>query len=786
MSEPVTVEKFAIGQSVRRVEDPRLLRGFGRYSDDVSLPHQAYAVVVRSPHAHAAIRSIDTSAARQASGVLAVLTGADLAADGLGNLPTDKTRKRRDGSAAFATPRPALVRDRARHVGDPVALVVAATIEQAVDAAELVAVDYEPLPVVAATADAARPGAPLVWAEAPDNVAFVWEAGNKDAVARAFASAAHVTHLDFVVSRVAAAPLEPRGAVGEWDRRTGRYTLHTGIQAPHGLRTLLADQVFRVPQSHLRVVTGEVGGSFGMKSGVYPEPVLVLWAAKRLGRPVKWTSDRREGFVTDEHGRDNVSTAELALDANGKFLALRVAITLNVGAYLTPRSAGPGTNNVGGVAGVYTTPAIHLQTTGVFSNTTPTGPYRGAGRPEATYAIERVIDVAALELKIDPVELRRRNLIPTTAMPFKTGLVFTYDCGDFGRGMDMALDLADRPGFEKRRAEARQRGKLRGLGIANPVEVAGGPYTAMNPDTAELRVNADGSVSLFAGSTSMGQGNETAFVQIVSDRLGVPPERIQVFSGDSDALGAGRGNGGSGALTVGGSAVTRATEKIIERGRRIAARLLEAAPEDVIHRDGKFTVTGTDRGVTFANVARAAYVPRQLPPGMEPGFSEEAAFTPPAVTFPNGSQICEVEIDEETGVVRIVRHSVVDDVGRMVNPMLVKGQIHGGVVQGLGQGLFEELAYDPSTAQLLAGSFMDYAMPRADDVPGFDVDSHEVPTQVNPLGAKGVGEAGTVGALPALLNAVNDALAPFGVRHLDMPVTSERVWRAIRDARARR
>src|SRR3989454_1220911 len=394
------------------------------------------AVVVRSPHAHAVIRSIDTSAARQASGVLAVLTGADLAADGLGNLPTDKTRKRRDGSAAFATPRPALVRDRARHVGDPVALVVAATAEQAVDAAELVAVDYEPLPAVAATADAARPGAPPVWAEAPDNVAFVWEAGNKDAVARAFASAAHVTHLDFVVSRVAAAPLEPRGAVGEWDRRTGRYTLHTGIQAPHGLRTLLADQVFRVPQSHLRVVTGEVGGSFGMKSGVYPEPVLVLWAAKRLRRPVKWTAHPREGFVTDEHGRDNVSTAELALDANGKFLALRVAITLNVGAYLTPRSAGPGTNNVGGVAGVYTTPAIHVQTTGVFSNTTPTGPYRGAGRPEATYAIERVIDVAALELKIDPVELRRRNLIPPTAMPFKTGLVFTYDCGDFGRGID--------------------------------------------------------------------------------------------------------------------------------------------------------------------------------------------------------------------------------------------------------------------------------------------------------------------------------------------------------------
>src|SRR5882762_10350696 len=786
MSDPITVEKYAMGQSVHRLEDPHLLQGLGRYSDDVNLPRQAYAVVVRSVHAHARLRGIEASAALKAPGALAVLTGDDLAADGLGNLPTDSNRKRRDGSPAFTTPRPALIRGRVRHVGDPLALVVAETPEQAVDAAALVAVDYEPLPAVAEAVEARRPGAPAVWDEAPDNVAFVWEVGSRDAVARAFEQATHVTRLDFVVSRVAAAPLEPRGGVGEFDRRSGRYTLHTGIQAPHGLRTLLAEQVFRVPQSAVRVVTGEVGGSFGMRSGIYPEMVLVLWAAKRLGRPVKWTSDRREGFVTDEHGRDNVSTAELALDASGKFLALRVAIHLNVGAYLTPRSAGPGTNNVGGIAGVYTTPAIHVQTSGVFSNTTPTGPYRGAGRPEATYAIERVIDVAAMELKIDPIELRRRNLIPASAMPFKTGLVFTYDCGEFERGMDMALGLADRAGFEKRRAEARPRGKLRGLGIANPIEVAGGPYTAMNPDTAELRVNADGSVSLFAGVRPAGQGNETAFAQIVSEKLGVPPERIQVFWGDSDAIGAGRGNGGSGALTVGGSAVTRATEKIIERGRRIAARLLEAAPEDVIHRDGKFTVTGTDRGVTFANVARAAYVPRQLPKGMEPGFSEEASFTPSAVTFPNGSQICEVEIDEETGAVRVVRHTVVDDVGRMVNPMLVKGQIHGGVVQGLGQGLYEELTYEPTTGQLLAGSFMDYAMPRADDMPAFDVDSHEVPTQVNPLGAKGVGEAGTVGALPALLNAVNDALAPLGVRHLDMPVTSARVWRAIEDAKARR
>ncbi len=781
MSDPITVQKFAIGQSVSRLEDPRLVQGLGRYSDDVNLPRQVYAVVVRSPHGHARITGIDPAAALRAPGVLAVLTGADLAADGLGNLPTDASRKRRDGAPAFTTPRPALIRDRVRHVGDPVALVVATSPEAAADAAELVAVDYAPLPAVTGAARATNGGAPAVWDEAPDNVAFVWEAGSRDAVARAFAGAAHVTRLDFVVTRVAAAPLEPRAAVGEFDRRSERYTLHTGIQGPHGLRALLAERIFRVPHGQVRVVTGEVGGSFGMRSGIYPELVLVLWAAKRLGRPVKWTSSRREGFLSDEHGRDNVSSAELALDAGGRFLGLRVALKVDIGAYLTPRSAGPATNNVGGLAGVYTTPAIHVESTGVYTNTTPTGPYRGAGRPEATYAIERVIDVAARELGIDPVELRRRNLIPASAMPFKTGLVFTYDCGDFERVMTMALTQSDRAGFERRRAEARARGTLLGLGLANPIEVAGGPYTAVNPDTAELRVNPDGSVSLFAGSTSMGQGNETAFTQIVSDRLGLPPDRIQVFSGDSDALDAGRGNGGSGAISVGGSAVLRATEKVIERGRRVAAHLLEAAPEDVTLRDGRFVVAGTDRDVAWSRVARTAYQPRQLPPGLEPGFSETAAFTPPAVTFPNGCHVCEVEVDAETGAVRVVRYTVVDDVGRMINPLLVKGQIHGGAVQGLGQGLAEVLTYDEA-GQVLSGSFMDYAMPRADEVPLFDVDAHEVPTRVNPLGAKGVGEAGTVGALPALMNAVNDALAPLGVRHLDMPVTPERVWQAIRAA----
>ena len=783
MVDPIVVEKFAVGQSVRRLEDPRLIQGLGRYSDDVNLPRQAHAVLARSPHAHARIRGIDARAALATPGVIAVLTAAELAADKVGNLPTDRGRKRPDGSPAFPTPRPALMGDRVRHVGDPVAMVIAETHEQAVDAVDRLGIDYEPLPAVAGTANALRVGAPLVWDEAPGNIAFRAEAGQREAAARAFEGAAHVARVDFVVTRVAAAPLEPRGAVGEYDRRTGRYTLHTGIQAPHGTRTLVAD-VLKVPQTQVRVITGDVGGSFGMRSGLYPEMILVLWAAKRLGRPVKWTSDRREGFLTDEHGRDNLSSVELALGPDGAFLALRVAINLNIGAYMTQRSAGPGTNNIGGVAGVYTTPVIHHQTTGVFTNTTPTGPYRGAGRPEATYAIERVIDVAARQLGMDPIALRRKNLIPPTAMPFKTGLVFTYDSGDFGRGMDLALSVADQAGFEKRRAESRTRGKLRGLGFANAIEVAGGPYTSVNPDTTMIRVNPDGSVVVFTGSTSMGQGNETAFAQIVSERLGVPPARIQVHWGDSDALDAGRGNGGSGALTVGGSAVTRASEKIVERGRRIAAHMMEAAPADVQFADGRFAVAGTDRGVTLAEVARAAYVTRQLPGGMEPGFSETAAFTPPAVTFPNGCQVCEVEIDPETGVVRIERHSVVDDVGRMVNPLLVKGQIHGGVVQGLGQALFEDLVYDDE-GQVISGSFMDYAMPRADDMPFFEVDSHEVPTKVNPLGAKGVGEAGTVGAIPALVNAVNDALAPLGVRHLDMPMTPERVWRAIQEASTR-
>jgi carbon-monoxide dehydrogenase large subunit len=773
-----------IGQPIPRIEDPRLLRGHGRYSDDVTLPRQTHARLVRSPHAHAAVRGIDVTGAQAAPGVVAVLTGVELEKDGVGTLPSDGSRKRRDGSPAVATPRRALAVDRVRHVGEPVVMVIAETAAQAADAADLVRVDWEPFPSVTATADAGHAGGAAVWDDAPDNVAFVWQTGNREAVERGFAGAAHVTSLNLVVTRVTAAPMEPRGAVGEWDARTGRYTLFTGLQGPHGLRALLAEQVFRVPQNRIRVVTAEVGGSFGMRNGVYPELVLVLWAARRLGRPVKWVSDRREGFVSDEHGRDNLTRIELALDREGRFLAQRVRTTLNVGAYLTPRSAGPGTNNVGGLAGMYTTPAVHVEVTGVFSHTVPTGPYRGAGRPEASYAIERAIEVAARELGIDAVDLRRRNLIPPSKMPFKTGLIFTYDCGEFERGMDMALAAADVAGFAARRAEARTRGKLLGFGLANSIEVAAGPYTRVMFDVAEVRVNPDGSVMVVAGSTSMGQGNETAFAQIVSARLGVPMDRVQVFAGDTDAIEVGRGNGGSGAISVGGSAVLGAVDKVIAKGRRLAGHLLEAASEDVVFKDGRFNVAGTDKGMTLAAVAKAAYQPQAWPAGIDPGLSETGGFMPRAVNFPNGTHVCEVEVDPDTGATSIVRYSVADDVGRMVNPLLVKGQIHGGIAQGLGQAMFETIAYDPVSGQLLSGSFMDYALPRADDLPHFEVDSHEVPTQTNPLGVKGVGEAGTVGSLPAVINAVHHALAPVGVRHVDMPLTPERIWHAIRQAAA--
>ncbi|MBM3600453.1 MAG: xanthine dehydrogenase family protein molybdopterin-binding subunit [Alphaproteobacteria bacterium] len=774
--------QYAFGQSVPRFEDPRLLRGGGQYTADISLPGQAYAYFVRSPHAHARIRKIDVAAAKKSPGVLAVLTHGDVAASGLGTLPSDGSRKRLDGSPAFQTARPLLMNDRARYVGDPIVLIVAETLAQAADAAELVDIDYQELPSVNGAANAARPGAPKVWDGAADNLAFFWSAGDKAAVERTIKEAAHVVRLDFVINRVTANPIESRAALGHYDARDDRYTLWTGVQGPHALRSVLADRIFKLPSHRFRILTRDVGGSFGMKNGIYAEQPLVLWASRLTGRPVKWVADRTETMMSDEHARDHVTTADLALDKDGKFIALRVSTLLDIGAYLTPRCGAP-IGNAGGVAGVYTTPHIYSEIIGVHTNSSPTGPYRGAGRPEATYCIERLVDTAARDLKIDPVELRRRNMIPAAAMPYKTGLVFTYDSGDFRTVMDKALRLADHAGAATRRAEARARGKLWGVGIAYPIEVAGGPYVQPMPDMAELAIGPDGVVELRSGSTSMGQGNETAYMQLVAAKLGIPAERIRVVLGDSDALPFGRGNGGSSALSTGGPAVADAVDKVVAKGKIFAAQLLEAAAADIEFDAGRFLVAGTDKAVTLGEVARAAYDPKRLMRGEPVGLSDIGGFMPPRVNFPNGCHVCEVEVDPETGAVRVRRYTVVDDVGRVLNPLLLKGQLHGGIMQGLGQALMENIAYDAESGQLVSGSFMDYAMPRADDAPFFEIDSHEVPTTSNPLGVKGAGEAGTVGSLPAVINAVVDALAPLGVRTLDMPATPERVWRAIQEAR---
>jgi aerobic carbon-monoxide dehydrogenase large subunit len=767
--------EYAIGQPMVRVEDPRLLTGRGQYGADIDLPGQAHGVVVRSPHAHARFRRIDASAALAMPGVIAVLSHAELAADGIGNMPGETARTRFDGSKCFPTPRPVLLQDRVRMVGDPVAFVIAESRAQAQDAAERVAVDWQELPAVAHANDAAAAGAPLVWDEVAGNLAWQWQAGNKAAADEGFTKAAHVAKLDFTVSRVSALPMEPRNAVATYDEMESRYTLYTGMQGPWAIRQQLAGAIFKVPMSSIRVVTKDVGGSFGMRSGLYPELILVMWAAKRLGRPVKWVSERQEGFVSDEHARDHVTTVELALDKDARFLAMRVRNRVNIGAYLTQRTASY-TNNAGGLAGMYITPAIHVTLDAIHTNTIPTSPYRGAGRPEASYAIERVIDVAAAELGIDRVELRRRNLIPPSAMPFKTGLVFTYDSGNFAAIMDTAMRVGDWAGFAARRAESAKRGKRRGIGLANCIEVAGGPYTGPGLDMADVRVAPDGSVMAITGTTSFGQGNETMMTQLVSATLGVDSTRIKVGLGDTDMLAMGRGNGGSSASSVGTAAMVVTLQKVIDKGKQIAATLLEAAPVDVEFKRGRFSVMGTDRAVSFAEVARAAYTPAKMK-GMEPGLQATGSFQPGGVNFPNGCHVCEVEVDPETGNVDVLRYSIGEDVGVVINPLTLAGQIHGGVVQGLGQALGERMAYDGKSAQLLSGSFMDYGMPRADDVPAITVEPNPIPTKTNPLGAKGAGEAGTVGALPAVISAVCDAL---GVKHIDMPATPERVWRALR------
>jgi len=774
--------QFGIGQAVQREEDPRLLRGMGEYVADVSRPRMAYGYVLRSPHAHARIRAIDTRAAKQMPGVLAVYTAADLKADGIGTLKVRMPRKRPDGAPMFTSPHPGLAREETHFAGDQVAYVVAETLAEAKDAAERIEVDYEPLPSVVLTADAVKPGAPAVWPDCPDNISNLFELGDKATVDAAFAKAHHVTRQHFVISRIMHNAIEPRGIVAEYDQRFGRFTLNGCIGSIHGARRAFAEDIFKVPENRFRVVSGDIGGAFGSKGVTAPESTLALYAARKLGRPVKWVAERSECFLSDDHCRDNVTDAELALDKDGHFLALRVKTLANLGAYLSADSnLLPTFSNLGTLAGVYRTPAIHVSVLGVFTNTTATAPYRGAGRPEACYVIEGIIDRAARELGIDRIELRRRNLIPPSAMPFKTGLVYTYDCGEFEACMDKALHHADVKGFEARRAEAKQRGKLRGLGVINAIERAAAPPGG---ETAEIRFDATGSVTFVTGTTAQGQSHETMYKIILSDKLGIDTSEINFIQGDTDKVVWGVGTFGSRAAVIGGSAAVLAAEKIIAKGKKIAAHIFEAAEADIEFSKGTFAVAGTDKRMPIKEIARAAFTPGRIPKGMEPGLFETAVFEPTAQTFPYGTHICELEIDEDTGKIQIQRYLAVDDVGTVINELTLQGQVHGGVAQGVGQAISEQIVYDPKSGQLLTGSFMDYGMPRADDLCAIEVDEHTVPTKINPLGAKGAGEAGTVGALPAVMNAALDALAPLGIKHIEMPLTPERVWRAIRQARA--
>ena len=749
------------------------MRGGGRYVDDMALPGMAFGHVLRSSHAHAKIRSIDVGAAKAAPGVLAVLTGADWRASGWGDLPVPGGLKRRDGSPMYRPRYPALVSDRVRWVGDYVAFVVAETRHQAADAADLIAVDYEPLAAVTSTAQAPADGAPRVFDDCPNNICFVHLEGNKAATDAAFARAAHVVRQHFVINRVTAVTMEPRGSIGDFNANDGRYTVYTTLQRAHPFRAELAG-LLKAPEAKVRVIAGDIGGSFGMKSAVYNEVALVLLASKLTGRPVKWASTRAEAFLSDAQARDNVTDAELALDADGTFLALRVKTIANVGAYLqtaTPAFVG----NLGSLAGVYRTPAIHADVTAVFTNTNPIRPYRGNGRPEAAYVIERMIDLAADAIGIDPIELRERNTIPPDAMPFRTGLTFTYDSGDFARNLEMALQLADVDGFPARRWDARKRGKLRGLGMSNTIERAGAPSF----EGAEIRFDRSGTVTLFCGAINQGQGHETVFKQIMCDRLGLDPSDIQYLQGDTDQVFFGEGTGGSRSATLGGSAVDGACRKVIEKARAIAAFALKAHSAQVNFADGVFSTPATNETLTLKEVARLAANPAKLPPGMEPGLVVTAVYRAEVENFPNGAHVCEVEIDRETGKVEIVRYSVVDDVGTVLNPLLLHGQITGGIAQGAGQILCEDIRFDADTGELLTGSFMDYAMPRASDLCAIAIKSNPVPTKTNPLGVKGAGEAGTVGAMPAVANALVDALSEFGVRHIEMPATAEVIWRAM-------
>jgi carbon-monoxide dehydrogenase large subunit len=781
-----------LGASVPRTEDRRFLLGKGRYTDDLQLPGQSHAVFVRSPHAHATIRSIDARQALASPGVLVVLTGEDVAAAGLGGIPCGWQIKNKDGSVMVEPPHPALALGKARHAGDPVVMVIAETRAQAKDAAQLVEIDYEPHRAVAHLPAAVGEGAPLVWDEAPGNVCFDWHLGDPAATDAEFAGAAHVVAIDLVNNRIAANAIEPRAANGHYDDVEDKYTLYTTSQNPHLIRLLLGAFTLKVPEHKLRVVAPDVGGGFGSKIFHYAEELLVLWASKRVGHPVKWTSDRSEAFLSDAHGRDHVSHAELALDAGGRFRGLRVRTLANMGAYLsTFAPAIPTYLHATLLSGPYVIPAIYAEVKAIFTNTVPVDAVRGAGRPEATYLLERLVDKAARELGIDRVEIRRQNLIQPSQFPYQTPVALQYDIGDYPATLDMALAAVDLDRFAERKAESESRGKLRGFGISTYIEACGIAPSALVGalgaraglyEAATVRVHPTGSVTVFTGTHSHGQGHETTFAQLVVERLGIPLENVEVVHGDTDRIPFGMGTYGSRSAAVGGSAIYKAIDKIVDKGKKIAAHLLEASVADIEFADGKYRVAGTDREKAFGEVAFAAYVPHNYPiDTVEPGLEDSAFYDPKNFTFPGGCHLVEVEVDPETGVVEVVVVAIADDVGVIINPMIVDGQAHGGLAQGIGQALYEECVYDDD-GQLLSGSYMSYCMPRAADLPSFHVGNHATACTHNPVGIKGVGEVGAIGVPPAVINAVLDALAPLGVTHIDMPATPEKVWRAIRAA----
>jgi len=775
----IAMQKYGVGQPVRRKEDDTLVRGKGKYTDDLSLPKQAYGWVARSSHAHGIIKGIDTSAARTMPGVLGVWTGADMEAAGYKPFICGLPLKSRDGSPLLQTNRMPLATDKVRYVGDALAFVVAETVAQARDAAEAVEFDIEPLPAVTDAAEAAQPGAPQLYDHIPNNVAFDYHYGDTARIDAAFAGAAHVTRLDIVNTRVAVVPMEPRVALGHYDKATERYTLQVPTQGVSGNKAIMA-RILNVPAEKVRVLTANVGGSFGMKNLNYPEYACILHAAKALGRPVKWTDERSGSFLSDSQGRAQKIHAELALDAEGKFLAVRLSGYGNLGAFITGVAPGPLSINTGkNLASVYRTPLLSVDIKTVVTNTTHMGAYRGAGRPEANYYMERLIDRAADEMGIDRLTLRKRNFIKPAQLPFAAASGVTYDSGDFAGVMAKALEISDHGNFAKRKRESRKNGKLRGIAVGSYLEVTAPP----SGELGKITFDPDGAVTLTTGTLDYGQGHATPFAQVLTGQLGVPFDKIKLQQNDSDLVRFGNGTGGSRSITATGQAIVEASALVIEKGKKATAHFLEASEADIEFAGGRFTIAGTDRSIGIMELAERVR-DGKMPEGVPNSLDVDHATKETVSTFPNGCHVAEVEIDPDTGVIKIVRYSAVNDFGTVVNPMIVAGQLHGGVAQGIGQALMEEVNYDES-GQPITGSFMDYAMPRAEDVPTMDVGDHPSPAKSNPLGTKGCGEAGCAGSLVCVVNAVVDALGEYGIKHINMPLTPEKIWRAIQDAKAR-